>query len=336
MKMRSAISPIFILLAVLVKGPSSLSNLRVSVPSIVLRGETTSFNCSWDMEPIDKVWAVKWYRGNFEIFRFIADEDPPTKIFKLDSFDVDGLLSDGKTLWLRNVNFHNSGKYSCEVVADKTFLTLIKEAHMQVVDLPDEKPRITGIKEKYQIGERLEALCTSWQSHPPANLTWWINEEKAREDYLMPRKVRDEYDDTFTSVLGLRFEISRHHFKQGVIKLKCSSSLLTIYWQSSMVELQEASPRLGRVMGVGQEPEEEARTELKPELAKPQTDLSLAAAAGEPWQVVSSKASNLLNTAAFAFAHPSHLLLLPCPLIPISTTSLTFLALLAARYGALL
>ena len=34
------------------------------------------------------------------------------------------------------------------------------------------------IAEKYQIGERLEALCTSWQSHPPANLTWWINEEK--------------------------------------------------------------------------------------------------------------------------------------------------------------
>eukprot|EP00092_Neocalanus_flemingeri_P020648 GFUD01022373.1.p1 GENE.GFUD01022373.1~~GFUD01022373.1.p1 ORF type:complete len:147 (-),score=13.09 GFUD01022373.1:284-724(-) len=69
---------------------------------------------------------------------------------------------------------------------------------MQVVDLPDEKPRITGIKEKYQIGETMEALCTSWQSHPPANLTWFINEEK--------------------------------------------------------VELQEASPRLGRVMGVGQEP----------------------------------------------------------------------------------
>ena len=24
---------------------------------------------------------------------------------------LQGLLSDGKTLWLRNVNFHNSGKY---------------------------------------------------------------------------------------------------------------------------------------------------------------------------------------------------------------------------------
>jgi hypothetical protein len=41
------------------------------------------------MEPVDKVWAVKWYRGNFEIFRFIADEDPQTKVFKLDNFDVD-------------------------------------------------------------------------------------------------------------------------------------------------------------------------------------------------------------------------------------------------------
>ena len=42
-------------------------------------------------------------------------------------------MSDGKTLFLRNVNFHNSGSYSCEVVADSTFLTLIKSAHMQVV-----------------------------------------------------------------------------------------------------------------------------------------------------------------------------------------------------------
>ena len=39
-------------------------------------------------------------------------------------------------------------------------------------------------------------------------------------------------------MLGLKFEISRHHFRQGAIKLKCSSSLLTIYWQSSMVRQQ--------------------------------------------------------------------------------------------------
>ena len=62
-------------------------------------------------------------------------------------------------------------------------------------DLPDEKPRITGIKEKYQIGERLEALCTSWQSHPPANLTWWINEEKVFFLFFFIRRGEGDGDD---------------------------------------------------------------------------------------------------------------------------------------------
>ena len=53
---------------------------------------------------------------------------------------LQGLLSDGKTLFLRNVNFHNSGSYSCEVVADSTFLTLIKSAHMQVVGKSPDPP----------------------------------------------------------------------------------------------------------------------------------------------------------------------------------------------------
>jgi len=248
--MRDLVLSVFLVL-ICCTGRDGLSNIRVSVPSIVLRGETTSFNCSYDVEPHDKIWAVKWYRGNIEILRFIRDESPPIKIFPLEHFHIDELLSNGRTLWLRNVNFHNSGEYSCEVVAERTFLTLIKKAHMQVVDLPDDKPRLTGIKEKYQIGETLEAMCTSWQSHPPANLTWFINEEPARSDYLKPMKIREEYDETMTSVLQLRFEISPHHFRDGAIKLKCTSSLLTIYWQSSMVELHEATPRLGKVLGVG-------------------------------------------------------------------------------------
>ncbi|XP_023338379.1 uncharacterized protein LOC111709035 [Eurytemora carolleeae] len=233
-------------------GRNSLSNLRVSVPSIVLRGENTTFNCTWDTDKTDKIWAVKWYRGTIEIFRNIFDEIPPIKTFPLDNFHIDEFISDGKTLLLRNVNFHNTGEYSCEVIADQTFHTLIKKAHMQVVDLPDDKPRISGIKDKYQIGETIEAMCTSWHSHPPANLSWFINEEPARTDYLKPLKIREEYDETFTSVLNLKFEISHHHFRNGAIKLKCTSSLLTIYWQSSMVELHEASPRLGQ-LGIGKD-----------------------------------------------------------------------------------
>ena len=133
-------------------GPcSSIRNLRLSVPGMVLKGKTSTFHCSWDMEPGDKVWAVNWYRGNMHLLRFIVTEQPPTKVFKLTNFDIDvsyvsfmkptiqfwcqGLLSDGKTLWLRNVNIHNTGQYSCEVVAENTFLTLIQAAHLQVVGM---------------------------------------------------------------------------------------------------------------------------------------------------------------------------------------------------------
>ncbi len=44
-------------------------------------------------------------------------------------------------------------------------------------DLPDKKPRITGTKDSYSVGESIKATCTSWQSHPAANLTWFINAE---------------------------------------------------------------------------------------------------------------------------------------------------------------
>ena len=46
-----------------------------------------------------------------------------------------------------------------------------------LVDLPDERPRITGVKGEYDVGDGIKASCTSWQSHPPANLSWFINGE---------------------------------------------------------------------------------------------------------------------------------------------------------------
>ena len=45
--------------------------------------------CEEKLINVLQVWAVKWYRGNFEIFRFIQEESPPTKIFPLDHFHID-------------------------------------------------------------------------------------------------------------------------------------------------------------------------------------------------------------------------------------------------------
>ena len=84
-------------------------------------------------------------------------------------------------------------------------------------DLPDEKPRITGIKEKYQIGERLEALCTSWQSHPPANLTWWINEEKVMVMMMMMEALCTSWQSQPPPNLGDQ----RGVLNRGLVKIWC-------------------------------------------------------------------------------------------------------------------
>ena len=46
-------------------------------------------------------------------------------------------------------------------------------------DLPEGTPTITGVNTggKVKVGETITAICTSWQSNPPANLSWFINGE---------------------------------------------------------------------------------------------------------------------------------------------------------------
>eukprot|EP00095_Tigriopus_kingsejongensis_P003622 snap_masked-scaffold49_size462716-processed-gene-3.3 protein:Tk03622 transcript:snap_masked-scaffold49_size462716-processed-gene-3.3-mRNA-1 annotation:"AGAP007930-PA" len=115
-------------------------------------------------------------------------------------------------------------------------------------DLPDEKPRITGVKESYQVGENIKASCTSWQSHPPANLTWFINGEPAKESYLKRYELRLEFDETFTSVLGLHFDVRPMHFHGNAMVLKCTSSLLSIYWQSSEMRIKQQVPHISHMI----------------------------------------------------------------------------------------
>jgi len=212
----------------------------VDIPDTLLRGQNAVFNCTFTLED-EKLYAIKWYRGTYEIFRYIPSDNPPLKTFPLLGYNVSMKYSTGNTMVLNKVDFINSGAYSCEVIADTNFHTLIQTKHMLVIDLPDEKPRITGVKEQYDVGDGITASCTSWQSHPAANLSWFINGEPAREGYLRRYKLRKEYDDTFTTVLGLHFEVSRNHFIKGKMTLKCTSSMLAVYWQSREVEIKEST-----------------------------------------------------------------------------------------------
>ena len=61
---------------------------------------------------------------------------------------------------------------------------------------------------------------------------------QARESFLKRHDLREEHDGTFTSVLQLNFKVANYHFIDGKMTLKCTSSMLSVYWQSREVILE--------------------------------------------------------------------------------------------------
>lgn len=60
------------------------------------------------------------------------------------------------------------------------FHTEIREAHMQVVELPKEEPSLQIDKKIIGINDSFKAVCTVGKSYPAANITWYINTKKVK------------------------------------------------------------------------------------------------------------------------------------------------------------
>lgn len=50
--------------------------------------------------------------------------------------------------------------------------------------------------------------------------------------YLKKYNLREEYDGTVTTVMGVHFPAGEHHFIDDKIVLKCTSSMFSLYWVS--------------------------------------------------------------------------------------------------------
>merc|ERR1719510_129465 len=105
---------------------------------------------------------------------------------------------------------------------------------MQVIDIPDKRPIITGANERgYRVGEWLDVNCTSPRSQPPALLKWYINDEQPTESYVKHIPPQEEGGDLYTARLRLRFQLKRQHFKAGNVELKCTASIYSEYFMST-------------------------------------------------------------------------------------------------------
>lgn len=96
--------------------------------------------------------------------------------------------------------------------------------------LPEEGPRITGGKARYQIGDPVRLNCTSGRSKPAAHLTWFINGEPADQSLAKSfETIVTGREGLETTILGLEFRVRQRHFKKGDMKLKVSLHFLWVY-----------------------------------------------------------------------------------------------------------
>ncbi|KAH8251411.1 hypothetical protein KR032_011177, partial [Drosophila birchii] len=223
-----------------------LRNVNVRIPSAVKRGDNALLICNYDIEN-DTLYTVKWYRGRREFYRFTPKENPAWKIFtKTNEIDVETTQSNASHVLLRNVPTSISGKFACEVSADApTFDTSIVAADMEVVELPTQRPIITGIHSRYRLGDVVNGNCSSDYSKPAANLTWWINDIQVPPNYLRVYDVQRHLAEHLESaVLEINFVVTVHHFIKGRLKLKCSARIHDIYAQESEKLIEEDRPRI--------------------------------------------------------------------------------------------
>lgn len=102
-----------------------------------------------------------------------------------------------------------------------TFSLLLLLLLLPNTALPDEGPRITGGRPRYQIGDTVNVNCTSGRSKPATSLNWFINGEPADVSLLKIHKpMVTGREGLETSTLGLEFKVKGKHFRRGDMKLK--------------------------------------------------------------------------------------------------------------------
>ncbi|XP_014613244.1 uncharacterized protein LOC122526000 [Polistes fuscatus] len=210
---------LLLLVVLLRQEVAALKLLHINVPAYTLRGKNAILECSYDLES-DKLYSFSWYKDHEEFYRYVPRSDPTQHSYHVEGIKVDHRHSNNTRVQLQDVSFHTSGRYKCEVVAEApNFYSVIAEANMEVIALPQESPKITGEEKIYASGDVLALNCTSDRSHPGAHLKWFINDEQVKADL----EGKLEQHGMISMVSSLRLKLEPDHLSSEKINVRCEA-----------------------------------------------------------------------------------------------------------------
>ncbi|XP_053612951.1 uncharacterized protein LOC128676701 isoform X1 [Plodia interpunctella] len=229
-----------VLLVIIVYESYCLKNIEIKIPDAAERNAKVVLECHFELEKqkmyIEELYQVKWHHENVEFCRYEPRSVPPLKIFPIDGIDVvREETTEQKLTIIPRSRGAAQGHYMCEVTADyPSFETLRALRHMYIVDLPKDYPELTDLKRKYKLGSKLVANCSSEESLPAANLTFFVNGFPARPQHIYRRVDGVSPSGLMSSYSSLQFTVQRRHInKELKIKVKCAAYIYSIYWRTN-------------------------------------------------------------------------------------------------------
>lgn len=194
-------------------------------------------SCNFDLGE-GKLYSVKWYKDEFEFFRYMPEGNPQILTFPLNGVNLDLSQSNMTVITLKPLELNSSGSYRCEVSTDgPNFETVVLNRNMTVMEFPSDDPVIDGIQPWYNFGDYITGNCTSARSNPAAELSWYINNNKAESWLLEKYPVTTIDGHLYSRALGLRFQVDKSHFgSDDRLELRCIAKIADLpHWERVVI-----------------------------------------------------------------------------------------------------
>ncbi|KAJ8676000.1 hypothetical protein QAD02_011786 [Eretmocerus hayati] len=217
---------------------------RLHAPRIIdPRASELVLRCDYDLRG-HELYSVSWYRNQQMLFKYQPSSSPPGIEYQIDSDDNRQHTPDVRVSINRSNATHlflkgnqdiargnprrYEGTYACEVLIERTFLADYAMANVSAAILPKSDPVLEGLSQTYQVGEQLDATCTSAPSLPAAELTFYLNGQKIEQKFLEKQIHQPIGEMVSSSRLTLSITLDRRHFSGDSLKLTCYALLPSI------------------------------------------------------------------------------------------------------------
>ncbi|KAF5296401.1 hypothetical protein FQR65_LT01388 [Abscondita terminalis] len=210
---------------------ATIDRLELVMPKYAGRGGEATLKCDHSV-PLEQLHKVEWKKSGMKIFQYVKGRTPPFRYFPIAGAELNKEHSSEKQIQLSKLDFSASGSYSCIVSMETPIFSKESESHeLTVIELQDGDPVITFNKDTYEIGEILEANCTTSPARPPPHVTWLINNERVDDSLTKPFSNgrlhgHGYFERKSSSTTQLSVEVSElHGGEDGVLRLTCVSTI---------------------------------------------------------------------------------------------------------------